>query len=408
MPLLNDAMSTLATGRATEMFAEDMRQHRTEIAEQLRGKHVLVIGGAGSIGAATIHALAEFEPEALHVVDTNENCLAELLRDLRSRERGLAVPDFRVLPLDFGSPIMQRFLRDQSPYHIVFNFAAVKHVRSEKDVPSVLHMLETNVLKQARLLEWLGDQGTAYKYFSVSTDKAANPVNLMGASKRLMEHVIFSGAVASSATASVTSARFANVAFSNGSLLQSFLFRLEKRQPLAVPGATRRFFVSLSEAAQTCLLAALCAPDKHIVVPRLHPEKDMHELDSIAMAVLRHQGLVPRIYEDEEEARRNIDADMTVGKYPLLVTPLDTAGEKPFEEFVSDVEETVELGMIQLLGIRYHPAKEDAIRRLLDELRQLVGSPETLVTKRQIIDAVTVVVPEFQHTETGKNLDDRM
>ena len=202
--LLNE-LAVLATGRSSDLFSGDLQQRHEEIRKHLAEKTVLVIGGAGSIGSSTVEALTAFAPRSLHVVDTNENGLAELVRDLRSRREGLRIADFRTLPLDFGSLIFRRFLDEQEPYDYVLNFAALKHVRSEKDVYSLLQMLDTNVLKPVRLLRWLQDKEARGAYFCVSTDKAANPVNLMGASKRLMEHAIFSGEVAPDLEARITS-----------------------------------------------------------------------------------------------------------------------------------------------------------------------------------------------------------
>jgi len=406
--VLIDVLSALATGRDFELFAADVAERQAEIARRLDRRRLLVVGGAGSIGAATIGALCAFRPAALHVVDHNENGLAELVRDLRSRPGGLSVPDFRTLPLDFGSPIMARFLREQDPYDYVLNFAAIKHVRSEKDTYSLLQMLDTNVLKPARLLRWLEEKGGAAAYFCVSTDKAANPVNLMGASKRLMEHVIFSGEAAPGFAARVTSARFANVAFSDGSLLQSFLRRLEKRQPLAVPLHTRRYFISLREAGQICLLASVCAPDRHLLVPRLDPAADLHDLETIARAVLRQHGFEPSVYDDEAQARDGVEADLARGCYPLLRTPLDTSGEKPYEEFVGPGEQAVEAGMVNLWGVPYGPAPAGAVARFLAEAEQLVGQSDRAVSKEQIVATISTVVPEFHHLERGKNLDARM
>lgn len=407
LPLIEE-LSVLATGRTRSLFADDVEGHREEIESQIQGRRVLVIGGAGSIGAATVQILTAYHPRALHVVDHNENGLAELVRDLRSRREGLDVADFRALPFDFGSPIMRRFLTDEPPYDHVLNFAALKHVRTEKDVYSLLQMIDTNVLKPAVLLRWLGAKGSTQTYFCVSTDKAANPVNLMGASKRLMEHVIFGGEVCAQFRGRVTSARFANVAFSEGSLLHSFRCRLEKRQPLAVPQGTRRFFVSLQEAGQICVLAALCAPTRHLLIPRLDPATDLRCLDTIAAAFLKEYGFEPRNYGDESECRMRLEDDVAHGFYPLLLTPLDTSGEKPYEEFVGNGEQALELGMRGLLGVAYAPAPPNTVPRVLDELASLVADPEAQVTKDQLVASVMSAVPQLRHAERGRHLDDRM
>ena len=406
MPL--EELSTLATGRTAPLFAPDLERRTEDIRDHLAGKRVLVIGGAGSIGAATIRAMATFQPRTAHVVDTDENGLAELVRDLRSGRDTPLPADFRLLPLDFGSSIMRRFLAEQAPYDYVLNFAAIKHVRSEKDLYCLLQMLATNVLKPARLLRWLAERGGTTSYFCVSTDKAANPTSLMGASKRLMEHAAFSGEAATGFAARVASARFANVAFSNGSLLQSFLQRLEKRQALAAPIETRRYFISLTEAGQICLLAALCAPSRHLLVPRLDAATDLHDLESVAVAVLRQHHLEPRRYRIEEEARAAVDRDMAQGCYPLLLTPLDTSGEKPFEEFIGSGERAMEIGLPNLLAVPYLPAPAGAVSRFLERMERLLADHAAPLRKEDLIAELSAVVPELQHRDRGKSLDDRM
>jgi FlaA1/EpsC-like NDP-sugar epimerase len=398
--------ATLATGRDQALFTDDVQMRRAEIETAVRGERVLVIGGAGSIGAATVAELSRFNAAALHVVDLNENGLTELVRDLRSRAEGLKVDDFRTLPLDFGSPVMHRYLRDVAPYAVVLNFAAIKHVRSEKDSYSLLQMLETNVVKAYRLLEWLVQRGGTKRYFSVSTDKAANPVNLMGASKRLMEHATLGGPVGRDLT--VTSARFANVAFSAGSLLEGWLLRLEKRQPLAVPRATRRYFLSLREAGQLCLLAATCAPDRLIVIPDLDADKHLIELEGVARALLHHAGFTPAEYEDETDARGAVADDLAHGRYPMLLTPLDTSGEKPYEEFVGEGESIVDIGLRNLKAVRYEPAPAGALQDFQQWLDPLLRGEGTTPPKRAFISALAPVVRELRHVESDKQLDKRM
>src|SRR5580700_3911214 len=235
-------LTSIVTGRADSLFARDLEASSDRVVAKVRDRRILVIGGGGSIGAATVRIILDYRPSALHVVDHNENYLAELVRELRGRSAGIPDIDFRTLPLDYGGPVMERFLRESPPYDVVLNFAALKHVRSEKDIYSVLQMFDTNVVRHIRFKRWLAEYRHGSTYFAVSTDQAANPVSLMGASKRLMEDLIFD--IAAESYQSTTSARFANVAFSNGSLLQGFSHRLAKRQPLAVPRGTRRYFIS--------------------------------------------------------------------------------------------------------------------------------------------------------------------
>lgn len=403
-----DELTALATGRSHDLFADDIRQRRDELHRVLGGAKVLVIGGAGSIGAATVQLLARFNPRLLHIVDHNENKLADLVRDFRSRPEPLDLGELRTFPIDFGSPVMHRLIADNEPYDLVLNFAAIKHVRSEKDVYSLLQMLDTNVVKAARLLAWLGERQSGFRYFCVSTDKAANPASLMGASKRAMEHTIFSGEVAPESKAHITSARFANVAFSDGSLLDSFIKRLQTRRPLAVPRDIRRYFISLSEAGQICLLAACCAPRDNILICRLAAETDLRDLKSIAEAVLRQHGFEPRIYLDESEAKGRVQADMAQGKYPLLVTEPDTSGEKPFEEFVGAGETAVEVGLKNLMAIPYSPRAKGAVADFLLKVERAIADPRQKISKEELSSWISALVPELQHHATGKNLDERM
>lgn len=403
-----EELSELVAGRKSDLFLPDLELRRAELCERVRGRRILVIGGGGSIGSATVRALIVFRPRSVHVVDLSESYLAELVRDLRSAPNGLSVADFRTLPVDYGSRVMQRFLKDGEPYDMVLNFAALKHVRSEKDLFSLLQMLDTNLVKNWDFLGWLAEKNACCRFFCVSSDKAANPVSLMGASKRIMEHLIFSHTLVPGLNLHVTSARFANVAFSNGSLLTSFLFRLQRRQPLAAPRNTLRYFITLREAAQICLLAAVCGPNSHLLVPRLDPDRDLRDLATIAALLLRHHGLEPRVYEDEKEAKENLHADLAKGSYPVLLTPLNTSGEKPYEEFLGDAEEAVEVGLPNLVGVPHQPCNESRLRGLLESIRKAVCCPDTALTKEELALRMSEVIPNLRHLETGKNLDQRM
>jgi nucleoside-diphosphate-sugar epimerase len=394
-----DELAVLATGRSEDLFAEDLSRHSHKIRTQLEGSRVLVLGGAGSIGSSTVTRLSEFDPACLHVVDHNENALAELVRDLRSRSGGLRVHDFRAVPIDFGSPIMLRFLKTGLPYDWVFNFAALKHVRSDKDVCSLLQMFDTNLLKPLACWRWLEETGSTPFYFSVSTDKAAEPANLMGASKRIMEHLMFCEQGLMSSAKRATSARFANVAFSNGSLLESFVRRFEKRQPLAAPQ---------KEAGQICLLAAACGPHRHIMIPNLNPREDTKLLEDIAVAFLRHKGLEPHIYQEEETARASVSRDLLSNRYPLLLTDLDTEGEKSSETFADQEEEIVEIGMSRILAVPYRPIPAELLHNFLRVIADFVSSPNQPVDKRSIIEAVAKVIPEFNYLHRPLTLDQRM
>jgi FlaA1/EpsC-like NDP-sugar epimerase len=405
--LSRDDLSRVATGRVEPLFDPDLRALDDELRARLDGERVLVIGGAGSIGSATVAELTRYDLSALHVVDQNENTLAELVRDLRGRQAGLAVRDFRTIPLDFGGAVMRGFLEDQAPYGLVLNFAAIKHVRSEKDSYSLLQMFDTNVLKARSLLEWLTERGGTRRYFCVSTDKAANPVNLMGASKRLMECVTLTPE-SLGAGFSATAARFANVAFSDGSLLDAWLRRLEKGQPLAVPRDTRRYFISRHEAGQLCLLAAVAGPAGQIMIPRMAPEENLRELTGIAAGVLSALGLEFAPYADETEARGAVASELARGRYPVLVSALDTMGEKSYEEFVGAGEQVVDLGWPNILGVSAPAADPGAIDRVLAWLRARSLGAEPRPSKREFVAAIGAAIPSLHHVDSERTLDDRL
>jgi FlaA1/EpsC-like NDP-sugar epimerase len=398
-------LTAIVTGRSASLFADDVAASRDAIGAKLRGRRVLAVGGAGSIGAATVALALDYGPAALHAADHNENSLAELVRDLRGRPAGIGDADFRALPLDYGSPVMERFLADMPPYDVVLNFAALKHVRSEKDIYSVLQMFDTNVVRHIRFKRWLAAHRHGATYFAVSTDKAANPVSLMGASKRLMEDLIFD--VAAARNQRSTSARFANVAFSNGSLLQGFGYRLAKRQPLAVPRDTRRYFISHREAADLCLLAACRIPGDHIAVPRADAGFQLQVLEDVACACLAYWGLKPERYDDESRARNDVERLSREGRWPLLLTPLDTGGEKSFEEFIGTGESETECGLRSVAVLRHVPCAAVALH-LFDDIASWVNEPRRTIGKAEFAGAVAAVLPNFHHAASEQNLDQRL
>ena len=403
-----DTLSYIVTGRKESLFDWDIQSRKSKFNERIGGSRILVIGGAGSIGSATVKELAIYRPSALHVVDLSENTMVELVRDLRGSQTPFEVKDFRTLSLDYGSEIFHRFLLEQDEYDYILNFAAVKHVRSEKDIYSLLHMVDTNIVKQDRLLSWLDTKQDFVRYFSVSTDKAANPVNLMGATKRLMEHIMFYTGDNRSNPKCITSARFANVAFSDGSLLVGWFHRLAKRQPIAVPSGTQRYFISLKEAGQICLLASIFGEDGQIFIPKLNPKNDLKELVPIAKKFIEVNDFLPREYRDEAKASANLKLDIEQGYYPLLLTSLDTNGEKPFEEFIGEGENILEIGMNQLAAVNYIPAPKDSVKNFLHLAQNAISNSLISIAKRDIIDAIQMAIPTFCHKDTGKNLDDRL
>lgn len=403
-------LASLATGRRECLFDEDWRSMAAASDRIFDGARVLVIGGAGSIGMAVAKLLAAQPLAALHVVDLSENNLVELVRDLRASLQPIRAKDLRAIPIDFGSGAMRRLLRESAPYDFVFNLAAIKHVRSEKDVYSILHMLDTNVVKQARFLGWLRSTGAREQvYFSVSTDKAADPVNLMGASKRLMEHVLLSPALAAHGRLRISTARFANVAFSDGSLLAGWWHRIAKRQPIPVPVQTRRYFISDAEAAQICVIAALLERPNLIVIPTLEENDESVLLEDVAVRFIEAHGYVPKRYEDQAEAVSSLADDVRAGRYPLLLTPLDTEGEKHIEQFAAPDEQIEALGLPHLLGVRYGSAPDaECLRNIVARIERLLDDSEVRVTKEDLVELVGSAVPELRHSATGKLLDQRL
>jgi len=399
------ALDRLVLGREQSQFAPDMLARAEDLRAAVSGKRVLVVGGGGTIGSATTALISKLDPAALHVVDQSENYLAELVRDLRGRPEGLSVADFRSLPLDYGAPVMGRFLADAEPYDLVLNFAALKHVRSEKDVYSLLQMIDTNVVRHVRFKRWLLDYGHGERYFAVSTDKAANPTSLMGASKRLMEDIVFD--ISPKPQGTSCTARFANVAFSNGSLLQGFLYRLSKSQPLAVPKETRRYFVSQAESGEICALAALLGGDGQVLYPLLDPESQLQPLDGVAHRVPDQLRLQAELFRDQDNAPQALPAFARSKRWPLILTPLDTSGEKPYEEFVGSGEHRVESRMTTL-GAVAHVSSRALADGVLAMLTTAVNSVDGEIDKAGIAAAIEAAIPSFSHRETGKNLDDRL
>ncbi len=397
------------THRSESLLAEDLRENDSLLKSEIDGCRVLVIGGAGSIGSQFVKAVLHFKPAALVVVDANENALTELVRDLRSEPDTYHLPEtFVTYPMDFCSPVFSRMLEASPTFDIVANFAAHKHVRSEKDVYSISAMISNNVLNGAKLLKQLTQKPPRH-FFCVSTDKAANPVNIMGASKKIMEEMALSHA----SYFPVTTARFANVAFSNGSLPLGFLDRLSKRQAIACPTGIKRFFVSPQESGQICLCAAVFGKRGEIFYPKLDPLTDMETFDAILMRLYDEMGLKPYFCTSEEEAHtvtrefRQQPERFVMEGWPTLLSAANTDGEKTYEEFFTD-EETRDTTRFTGLGVILEASRKPAkvIAREIDELSDLLL--QRGCSKADVVRKLEAILPNFRHISTGRSLDQKM
>lgn len=388
--------------RQESMFRPDIEAHAQELTDAISGKSVLVIGGAGSIGSSFVKAILPFKPRTLVVVDINENALAEQTRDLRST-KGMYIPDeFISYPMDYASPSFKHMMDKRKGFDVVANFSAHKHVRSEKDVYSIEALLRNNVINAKKLLDILKTYPPK-AYFCVSTDKAANPVNIMGASKRIMEDLIF----CYSEYFPVKTARFANVAFSNGSLPAGFVERLGKHQPLSAPLDVKRYFVSPEESGQICMLSCFLGNNREIFFPKLK-EAQMMTFDAIAENFLKAHGYEPLYCNSDDEAKDKMQAlSVTDKSYPVHFAKSDTSGEKMYEEFFTD-EESVDQNRFSSLGVVTDKAlpSKDKLETLITSLDNAFEDPD--LEKERIVTLLEDYLGNFEHIETGKSLDSKM
>ena len=406
---LDQFIADYVTKRPTSMFACDIEANKDILSQEIKGRKICVIGGAGSIGSSFIKAVLRFEPKSVVVIDLNENGLAELVRDVRSTY-GLYVPDeFRCYTLNFADPIFERIFNEEKGFDIVANFSAHKHVRSEKDRYSVQALIENNDIKAKRLMDLLKVYPPKH-FFCVSTDKAANPVNIMGASKRIMEDLV----MAYNQYFKVTTARFANVAFSNGSLPDGWLHRLQKHQPLAAPSDVKRYFVSPEESGQICMLACILGKKGEVFFPKLR-EDQMLTFSAICDDFIAVNGMGKDLCKTDEEAKSKASAlnqspsssKLRPSKYPTVYFDSDTTGEKAYEEFYVPGEK-MDMQRFQALGVI-----EQTTRHNMQEIDSFFKKLETIFvdpdfTKEQVVEAIREFIPTFQHEEKGKNLDQKM
>ena len=388
-------------GRSTELFTGDIRDHEDEMRSVLASSRILVVGAAGSIGRAVSKELFRRNPLVLHVVDLSENSLTELVRDIRSSV-GYIGGEFKTFSLDCGSLEFEAFIENQLPYDYILNFSALKHVRSERDPYTLMRLIAVNILIGERLLRY-AEQANSSKYFAVSTDKAANPVNMMGASKRVMELFM----MRASSKVPVSSARFANVAFSDGSLLDGFTYRLRKQQPIAAPQDVKRYFISEREAGILCLIAAFAGRNRETLFPKLSPTLHLTTFSQIAKNYLESHGYTPYLCESEDEARAKMDELYARKLWPCYFFDSDTTGEKEFEEFYDETEAVIwdrfrDIGVIQN-SERGNDAILEGFLSTITAWRN-----EKKWSKADLVHLFNETLGSFAHKETFKYLDDRM
>ena len=388
----------------SEALAADWAGLRGEVEAGVRGAHVLVVGAAGTIGAATVRQLLLLGPARLELIDLDENGLARLARDIRSRDAAAGTRlGFNVL--DFAAHPGLAFVAAEGPFDLVLNFAAVKHVRSEKNLHTLLHMVGVNVVAQQRFAAHLARHGLARRHFVVSTDKAADPASFMGATKLLLEAVAFAEGARPGAP-STTAARFANVAYSSGSLLESYLQRFEAGQALAAPKSTRRYFIAARDAARICLLGEALLPGGQVAIPRFDPAAGAVKLADTAAAFLAARGRRAVFVETPEvalalEGRGGAD-------YPVLLTPRDTAGEKEVEVFQGAGETVADVGLAALAALTPAPVDAQRLAATLAELADLVSGVNAAAALDNLETAIAAVLPGFHHVAAEARLDDRI
>jgi FlaA1/EpsC-like NDP-sugar epimerase len=388
-------------GRTAPLFDDDISSRRKELEALVSNSRFLVIGGAGSIGQAVTREIFKRNPLALHVVDISENNMVELVRDIRST-LGYIDGDFRTFALDCGSNEYRALMNASEGYDYVLNLSALKHVRSEKDPFTLMRLIEVNILNTIKTVQMAKAQG-AKKYFCVSTDKAANPVNMMGASKRIMEMFL----MRESESMEISTARFANVAFSDGSLLHGFNQRFAKRQPISAPNDVRRYFVTPQESGELCLMSCLLGENRDIFFPKLSEQLHLTTFSDIAERYIKNLGYEPFQCSTEQEARDRSDELIASKRWPCYFFKSDTSGEKDFEEFFTD-NEILDMNQFKNLGVIKNEANFSS--NMLDNFLEVIYDlrAQTVWEKSPIVDLFNEMIPDFDHKETGKYLDGRM
>ena len=388
-------------GRKNELFQTDIQKHESELQETIRKSRFLVLGGAGSIGQAVTKEIFKRNPLKLHVVDISENNLVELVRDLRS-SIGYIDGDFKTFALDIGSLEYDAFIDQDGKFDYVLNLSALKHVRSEKDPFTLMRMINVNIFNTVKTIKQSIDKG-AKKYFCVSTDKAANPVNMMGASKRIMELFLQKWG----AQIPISTARFANVAFSDGSLLHGFNQRIEKLQPIVAPNDVTRYFVTPKESGELCLMSAIFGKNGDTFFPKESEDFNLIPLDKIAKRYLKEKELEVIECSTEDEARNYFNGDFTKGAWPCFFPGSDTTGEKAFEEFYTE-NETLDLNRFEAFGVikNDHSSDNELLELFNEKIAQMKANGSW--TKEEVVELFQKMIPTFEHEEKGKSLDNKM
>jgi FlaA1/EpsC-like NDP-sugar epimerase len=388
-------------GRRKMLFVDDLIRLEGLISKKVSSSEFLVIGGAGSIGSAVVKEIFKRNPLKLHVVDINENNLTELVRDIRS-SLGYIDGEFKALALDIGSVEYDAFIRSDGRYDYVLNLSALKHVRSEKDPFTLMRMIDTNIFNTDKTIKQSIEHGVK-KYFCVSTDKATNPVNMMGASKRIMEMFL----MRSSLDINISAARFANVAFSDGSLLYGFNQRIEKQQPIVAPNDIKRYFITPQESGELCLISCIFGKNRDIFFPKLSENLHLISFADIAIKYLKNKGFEPYLCNTESEARELAKTLPNQGKWPCLFTKSDTTGEKDFEEFYTD-KEVLDMDRFEGVGVikndpKYNESKLNNFENAIARLKSKV-----IWDKELIVNEFFKMIPEFEYYDNGKYLDGKM
>lgn len=388
-------------GRKNQLFIEDISNVESDLSKKIKESSFLILGGAGSIGQSVVKEIFKRNPNKIHVVDISENNLVELVRDLRS-SYGYIDGDFKTFALDIGSNEYDAFIQSDGSFDYVLNLSALKHVRSEKDPYTLMRMIDVNIFNTQKTLNQSIEKNTK-KYFCVSTDKAANPANMMGASKRIMEMFVNK----QSEKINVSMARFANVAFSDGSLLHGFNKRIEKKQPIVAPNDIKRYFVTPKESGELCLMSCIYGENRDIFFPKLNENLDLITFSSIALKFLDSKGYKPFICSTEDEARNYFLKDHEVNTWPCFFANSDTSGEKDFEEFYTDTEE-LDLNKFKNLGIIKNKLNYDTQKLNLFESTIQEFKTNLKWDRKGLKNLFTFMIPDFAHKETGKFLDSKM